>query len=74
MRWTCRRFGRPRDACGLHLSDGWHRLGEGGRRTCRHVQRGYWVALSEYAGVVWIYQEGLAGDETAWYLHGIEAK
>ena len=28
------------------------------------------VALSEHAGVLWIYQERLANDETAWYLHG----
>ena len=51
----------------------WHRLGEGADARTGHVQRDYWVALSEYAGVLWIYQERLASDETAWYLHGIFA-
>lgn len=62
----------------LQLLAGPHRV-EGGwwHRTCdnegsRHlnVQRDYWVALSEHAGVLWIFQERLANDETAWYLHG----
>ncbi len=39
----------------------------------RHVQRDYWVALSEHAGVLWVFQERLAEDETAWYLHGVFA-
>ena len=33
------------------------------RRT-GHVQRDYWVALSEHAGVLWIYQERLASEAT----------
>ena len=37
------------------------------------IERDYWVALSEHAGVLWIYQQRLAGDETAWYLHGVFA-
>jgi protein ImuB len=48
----------------------WHRVeGESGRKHM-NVQRDYWVAMSEHAGVLWIYQQRLANDETAWYLHG----
>jgi protein ImuB len=39
----------------------------------RNVVRDYWVALSEHAGLLWIYQTRLAGPGkagTAWYLHG----
>jgi protein ImuB len=43
--------------------------GAAGQRTL-NVQRDYWVAFSEHAGVLWIYQERLADDQTAWYLHG----
>lgn len=57
---------------GPHRVEGgwWHRVVEAGEQTTRHVQRDYWVALSEHAGVLWIYQERLADDQTAWYLHG----
>lgn len=60
---------------GPHRVEGgwWHRLGEGEQATTGHVQRDYWVALSEHAGVLWVYNERLAGDETAWYLHGMFA-
>jgi protein ImuB len=60
---------------GPHRIEGgwWHRLGEGEEATTGHVQRDYWVALSEHAGVLWVYQERLASEETAWYLHGIFA-
>jgi protein ImuB len=61
---------------GPHRVEGgwWHRLGEGSDATIGHVQRDYWVALSEHAGVLWIYQVRLAGEEaTDWYLHGIFA-
>ena len=48
----------------------WHRAeGEGGARNL-NVQRDYWVALSAHAGALWIFQQRLATDETAWYLHG----
>jgi protein ImuB len=48
----------------------WHRAeGEGGARGL-NVQRDYWVALSAHAGALWIFQQRLATDETAWYLHG----
>ena len=60
---------------GPHRVEGgwWHRLGEGEQASTGHVQRDYWVALSEHAGVLWVYNERLAGDETAWYLHGMFA-
>jgi protein ImuB len=60
---------------GPHRVEGgwWHRLGEGAHARTAHVQRDYWVALSEHAGVLWIFQERLANDETAWYLHGVFA-
>jgi protein ImuB len=35
-----------------------------------HVARDYWVALSEHAGVLWIFQMRLAAEDTAWFLHG----
>lgn len=60
---------------GPHRVEGgwWHRLGEGETARTAHVQRDYWVALSAHAGVLWIFQERLANDETAWYLHGVFA-
>lgn len=48
-------------------------MGEGCDATTGHVQRDYWVALSKHAGVLWIYQERLASEETAYYLHGVFA-
>jgi protein ImuB len=49
--------------------------GEGGdgqpsQETTRHSARDYWVAVSEHAGVLWIFQMRLAKEETAWFLHG----
>jgi protein ImuB len=72
---------RPLYQGALHLLTGphrveggwWHRLGEGEQATTGHVQRDYWVALSEHAGVLWVFQQRLASDETGWYLHGIFA-
>jgi len=60
---------------GPHRVEGgwWHRIGEGEQASTGHVQRDYWVALSENAGVLWVFNERLAGDETAWYLHGMFA-
>ena len=60
---------------GPHRVEGgwWHRMGAGDLATTGQVQRDYWVALSEHAGVLWVYQERLASDETAWYLHGVFA-
>lgn len=39
----------------------------------RNVVRDYWLALSEHAGVLWIFQTRLSSPDhggTAWYLHG----
>lgn len=36
----------------------------------RNVQRDYWLALSPHAGLLWIFQARLAGEKTAWFLHG----
>lgn len=38
----------------------------------RQVSRDYWVALSEQAGVLWVFQERQPA-APAWYLHGIFA-
>lgn len=35
----------------------------------RNVARDYWVALSEHAGVLWVFQTRL-DEAPAWYLHG----
>jgi protein ImuB len=35
----------------------------------RHVMRDYWVAWSERAGLLWVFQTRL-NQQTAWYLHG----
>jgi len=60
---------------GPHRVEGgwWHRLDGTGPARTAHVQRDYWVAVSEHAGVLWVFQERLAGNETAWYLHGVFA-
>ena len=38
-----------------------------------NVARDYWVALSAHAGVLWVFQTRLAGDQGAWFLHGVFA-
>ncbi len=72
---------RPMYQGTLQLLAGPHRV-EGGwwdRATCgeeestRRVQRDYWVALSEHAGVLWIFIERRTGEEPAWHLHGVFA-
>lgn len=57
---------------GPHRVEGgwWDRITEGDEQTTRNVARDYWVALSEHAGVLWLFQTRLADDETAWFLHG----
>jgi len=40
------------------------------QETTRQIARDYWVAVSEHAGVLWIFQMRLAEEETAWFLHG----
>ena len=56
---------------GPHRVEGgwWQRAGE----QHRHVQRDYFVALDEEAGVLWVFQQRLADEQTAWYLHGVFA-
>lgn len=36
----------------------------------RNVARDYWVALSEHAGVLWVFQTRLANDQAEWFLLG----
>jgi protein ImuB len=57
---------------GPHRVEGgwWHRVADKDGQHTLNVQRDYWVAFSEHAGVLWIYQERLADEQTAWYLHG----
>ena len=60
---------------GPHRIEGgwWDRITENGEQTTRHVARDYWVALSEHAGVLWVFQTRLANDETQWFVHGVFA-
>jgi protein ImuB len=56
----------------------WHRVKdtEGGGQHNLNVARDYWVALSQHAGALWIFQERLSKDATAsasWFLHGLFA-
>ncbi|AOG23184.1 Y-family DNA polymerase [Acidovorax sp. RAC01] len=48
----------------------WHRSAAGPDAVPLNVQRDYWLALSPHAGVLWIFQQRLAHDQTAWFLHG----
>ena len=48
----------------------WHRSSAGEDALPLNVQRDYWLALSPHAGVLWVFQQRLAGDQTAWFLHG----
>jgi protein ImuB len=57
---------------GPHRVEGgwWDRTEVDGNAQTRNVARDYWVALSEHAGVLWVFQTRLADDEAAWFLHG----
>ncbi|CAN7360140.1 DNA polymerase Y family protein [Acidovorax sp. LjRoot129] len=48
----------------------WHRSSEEADARPLNVQRDYWLALSQHAGVLWVFQQRLARDQTAWFLHG----
>ena len=48
----------------------WHRSRDDADARPLNVQRDYWLALSPHAGVVWVFQQRLARDQTAWFLHG----
>lgn len=53
----------------------WHRVqdADGGQRSL-NVGRDYWVALSQHAGALWIFQQRLPKDTAAsWFLHGLFA-
>ena len=52
------------------VEGGWWHRPEGEDAQPLNVQRDYWLALSPHAGVLWVFQERLAGDQTAWFLHG----
>jgi len=56
---------------GPHRVEGgwWDRAADGAAH--RHAQRDYFVALDEQAGVLWVFQERLANERGAWYLHGV---
>ena len=72
------RNNRPMYQGPLHLLTGphrveggwWHRVDDAGVASTKNIARDYWVALSEHCGVLWIYQERLADDNTAWFLQG----
>ena len=73
--------------CGPQRVEGgwWHRLpgageavGSGdaptpGGLVPQTVVRDYWVGWSERAGVLWLFSTRLAGESTAWFLHGVFA-
>jgi protein ImuB len=73
--------------CGPQRVEGgwWHRLPAGGEfadGACAQtagplvpqtVVRDYWVGWSERAGVLWLFSTRLAGESTAWFLHGVFA-
>ena len=60
---------------GPHRVEGgwWHRIGIGPEAQSLNVARDYWVALSAHAGVLGVFQTRLAGDQGAWFLHGVFA-
>lgn len=53
----------------------WHRTQDAdGRQSSLNVGRDYWVALSQHAGALWIFQQRLPKDTAAsWFLHGLFA-
>lgn len=53
----------------------WHRVRDSeGQQQALNVARDYWVALSQHAGALWIFQQRLPKDTAAsWFLHGLFA-
>jgi protein ImuB len=52
----------------------WHRVTDDKGQRNLNVARDYWVALSPYAGALWIFQQRLPqGEMASWYLHGLFA-
>lgn len=72
---------RPMYQGSLHLLSGphrvesgwWHRTKAGDDDAMEMVVRDYWVALSQHAGVLLVYQTRLADERTSWFLHGVFA-
>lgn len=69
------RNGRPEYQGALKLlagphavEDGWWHRDEVAQHMC-NVVRDYWLAWSEQAGLLWIFQTRLS-DDAAWWLHG----
>lgn len=60
---------------GPHRVEGgwWDRTMVEGAPATRFVARDYWVALSEHAGVLWVFQTRAAAEQGSWYLHGVFA-
>ncbi|MNR71836.1 hypothetical protein D3C71_25140 [compost metagenome] len=52
---------------------GWYDLEPGQSEETRFVQRDYWVAYSEHAGLLYVYQTRLAHEEAGWFLQGVFA-
>jgi protein ImuB len=50
------------------VEGGWWDRDEASGQT-RNVVRDYWVAWSEHAGVLWVFQTRL-DEAPAWFLHG----
>lgn len=68
--------GELRLLLGPHRVEGgwWHQVEvAGGSAESRQVARDYWVALSAHAGVLWVFQTRVAGEDAAWFLHGVFA-
>ena len=62
-------LGPDRVECGW-----WHRITDEQGQRSLHVARDYWVALSQHAGALWIFQQRLPqGEQASWYLHGLFA-
>lgn len=52
----------------------WHRVKDTHDQRNLVTARDYWVALSPFAGALWIFQQRLPNDASAsWYLHGFFA-
>lgn len=52
----------------------WHRItNAAGQAEEKTAVRDYYVAVSEHAGVLWLYQTRLKGEQAAWFLQGIFA-
>ena len=52
------------------IEGGWWHRAETAQGPTHQVQRDYWIAQSEHAGLLWIFQQRLAADEVGWFLHG----